>query len=249
MGTLKVTFDDSIDSALHSTVELWIAELCDWLEAQPRSTGLDKATPRFELLDIRVLRVGVSKGLRHLSKGTGWIRLLLCQDQPIHLLNPDGKELLPAPSHEIAFKATNCYILNQNFERTSSHTDEFEPELHYQMQLRYLSQFAPDVAKQYNKSQAAAKYKQQLQHKRQLKREAAKRRLKPVQQPQPSAVATRKPSYGEAPIFPPAPIAKREQVPLVSPCASEAEVIEQQRKFWADVAAGSHTNTAEANPG
>jgi hypothetical protein len=69
----------------------------------------------------------------------------------------------------------------------------------------------------------------------------------PKQQPQPSAAAAAVVKH-EAPAFTLAPIAKREQMPLVSPCSSEAAVIEQQKKFWAEVESGSHSTTCEADP-
>lgn len=248
MGKLTITFDDSIDPALHSTVELWIAELCDWLELQPRSTGLDKATPRFESLAIHVLPTGVCKGLRSLATGKGWVRLMLCHGshQYIHLVVPNQRqERIPAPSHEVAFKASNTYILNQSFERSSYSSDEFEPELHYQMQLRYLSQAAPDVAKQHKEKQAAAKYKQQLKDKRQLQLQRKQQQRKPWQ-PQPPA----KPHYSAAPKLQPVVTTTTATAPPQPvPSETEAEVIERLKQMWASVSNSNSSTACEAKQG
>ena len=211
--TLKIQFTDGVSDELKALSPAWLDEVVSWHLSQPRATGIDGEHPAFEELQFTIGNFYWSYGLRKKSTGVGWENLCLSSD-----IVMETRPITVIPSTiELGSKVRWCYLLSQLFRGENHFDSDFRQQEHYQYQLKYFQEVAPDLAKDFTDAQRAKRLKNQRQEKHQLQ---LKRRHQLRQPQQPKRY---QPHYSPAPEFVPAPTPPREAVP--SPELNEFEAL------------------------
>ena len=223
----KILCDSDLDSGECALAQQVITDACTWLLNQPRHMGIDSCHPMFSELTFHVGRNRPNKGLRHRINGVGRQQLAFTN---LFAVMSEPKQNIET-THTIAMGAACAFMLNQLFQCESWGTENFDREPHYQMQLRWLAEFAPDVLVKFKAESSDRKQKKQLKQKHALQLARQHKNRQP-QQPKRSA-----PHYSAPPApLPPQPPAAPIQHP--KPVLSEQdkralEVLENQQLYMA----------------